>query len=159
MPFLQTADGFVFQNQPNTFSVAVPVSGDRVKLSFFGGLAFGQINSPDCSADNKLKIASAEDLLALKLGVIHSRIEAKDYWDIWALLKSGFSLPVALGHLDALHPLTSNWQITLRTLIYFQGGDLDTLSADLRRDLEEAVTQVREVPEFSGPKHPIGWMP
>ena len=136
----------------------MPVTGGRVKLSFFGGLGIGQINPPDRCADNQLKVASPEDLLALKLGVIHARIEAKDYWDIWALLKSGLSLSVALGHLEVLHPLTSNWLITLRTLIYFEGGDLEKLPAELKRDLEAAVAEIREVPEFSGSKHPIGWM-
>lgn len=99
---------------------------------------------------------TAVDLLALKLGVIQQRVEAKDYWDIHALLAAGLTLEQGLSALDALHPLTTNWMIALKTLVYFQGGDLESLSAAIRRDLEKAVSQVREVPAFAGAKLPIG---
>ena len=39
-------------------------------LAFFGTIDFGQIRPPDVCADNGLKVASAEDLLALKLATI-----------------------------------------------------------------------------------------
>jgi len=157
--FLQTPGGTVQQNGPNTFETTVPGPQGPVKMSFFGGISFGQIMPPDRCSDNHLKVASLQDLLALKLGTIHLRVETKDYLDIWALLKAGLSLPEALGHLEALHPLTTNWMITLRTLVYFHGGNLEKLPTQLQRDLETAVQQVHEVPEFAGPKHPIGWMP
>ena len=61
-----------------------------------------------------------------------------------------------LSYLDALHPLATNWVIALKTLIYFKGGDLDTIPSGVRRDLEEAVRRVREVPVYAGVKTPIG---
>lgn len=156
---LRLPGGKVQQNVQNTFSIGLPLPEGPVNLSFLGSIDFGQIRAPDRCSDNGLKIASGEDLLALKLATIHSRIEAKDYIDIWALLKSGHSLPVALGHLEALHPRTTNWMITLQTLVYFKGGDLDALSPEIKRDLEAAVREVREVPTFTGRKTPIGWLP
>lgn len=110
-------------------------------------------------SENRIKVASAADLLALKLATIHSRVKAKDYLDIHALLPAGLSLVDGLSHLDALHPGTTNWMTTLRTLVYFKGGDLAALPAEVRRDLEHAVRAVREVPTFAGTKTPIGWMP
>ena len=43
--------------------------------------------------------------------------------------------------------------------MYFKGGDLDALSPEIKRDLEAAVREVREVPTFTGRKTPIGWLP
>jgi len=154
-PYVSTE---VQQEQANTYTVEIAGPGGAVKWSFFGGIDCGQIRAPDRCADNRLKIASAEDLLALKLATIHQRIEAKDYLDIHALLRSGQSLPEALGHLEALHPQTTNWMLTLQTLVYFKGGDLDTLPAAVKADLEEAVRKVREVPVFPGMKTAIGTM-
>jgi hypothetical protein len=156
LPWLRTPEPRILQRQNNTLTVQVSRPEGSVKLSFFGTINFGQIHSPDRAMDNGLKIASAEDLLALKLAVIHERIEAKDYLDIHALLQSGLSLSTGLSHLDAIHPLMTNWVITLKTLIYFRGGDLPKLPDQIKRDLEEAVRRVREVPLFVGAKAPIG---
>ena len=83
-------------------------------------------------------------------------MEAKDYLDICALLRAGLDLAQALGHLEALHPLATNAMITLKTLVYFKGGDLDALPAEVKRDLENAVRQVRDVAPHGGTKAPIG---
>jgi hypothetical protein len=73
-----------------------------------------------------------------------------------ALLRSGLRLEDALGHLEAIHPVGTNTIITLKALVYFKGGDLDTLTDELKRDLETAVRRVREVVPFRGTKRPIG---
>ena len=146
----------ILQRQDQTLTAEIKSTQGPVKVSLFGTIGFGQIRPPDRATDNSHKIASAEDLLALKLAVIHERLEAKDFLDIHALLKAGLSLSMGLSHLDALHPLMTNWAITLKTLIYFKGGDLPTLPAEVQRDLEEAVRQVRDVPRYSGAKTPIG---
>ena len=146
----------LFQRQSNTLTAEVVGPGGAVKASFFGAINFGQICPPDRCGDNGLKIASAEDLLALKLGTIQQRLESKDYLDVCALLHAGLSLPAALGHLEALHPLATNAMITLKTLVHFKGGDLDTLPSGVKRDLEEAAQGVRDVVPFSGVKTPIG---
>jgi Nucleotidyl transferase AbiEii toxin, Type IV TA system len=156
LPWLRSPEPKVLQRQNNTLTLQLPQALGPVKVSFFGGIGFGQINPPDISPDNRLKIASPEDLLALKLGVIHQRLEAKDYLDIHALLKSGQSLAAGLSYLDTLHPLETNWAIVLKTLVYFQGGDLNRLPENVKRDLEQAVRDVREVPGISVAKEPIG---
>lgn len=156
LPWLGTPEPKVFQRHYNTLTVELSQTLGPVKVSFFGDIGFGQIKRPDISADNGLKIASPEDLLALKLGVIHQRLEAKDYLDIHALLKSGQSLAAGLSYLDALHPLATNWAIVLKTLVYFKGGDLDRLPENVKRDLEQAVRDVREVPGVLAAKEPIG---
>jgi Nucleotidyl transferase AbiEii toxin, Type IV TA system len=156
VPWLGSPEPKVLQRQDSTLTLQLPREIGPVKVSFFGGIGFGQISLPDHAADNGLKIASPEDLLALKLGVIHQRVEAKDYLDIHALLKSGLTLSTGLSHLDALHPLTTNWMIALKTLVYFKGGDLEGLPSGVKRDLEEAVRQVGEVPKFAGIKTPLG---
>ena len=157
IPWLHSPEPRVLQRQDNTLTVEVGGEGTPVKVSFFGTLDFGQIRMPDIAAENHLKVASEEDLLALKLAVIHQRIEAKDYLDIRALLRAGQDLAQALAHLDALHPLVTNSMIVLKTLTYFKGDDLHELPDEVKRDIEAAVRGVRDVPEFSGKKTPIGW--
>lgn len=154
--WLRAPQSRILQREDNTLSVEVAGALGPVKLSFFGTIRFGQINAPDRCPDNGVKIAAAADLLALKLAVIHERVEAKDYLDVCALLRAGLGLAEGLSHLEALHPLATNAMIVLKTLAYFKGGDLDTLPDDVKRDLETAVSRVREVPEFKGAKTPIG---
>jgi hypothetical protein len=154
--WLRMPEPRLLQRKENTLTVDVDGPKGPVKLSFFGTIDFGQIRPPDVCADNGLKVASAEDLLALKLATIQQRIEAKDYLDISALLRAGLDLEKALGHLEALHPLATNAMITLKTLVYFEGGDLGTLPADVKLFLEENVRQVREAVAYRGGKVPIG---
>ncbi|MDD2764261.1 MAG: nucleotidyl transferase AbiEii/AbiGii toxin family protein [Opitutaceae bacterium] len=156
VPWLRKPEPRILQREDNTLSVEISGAEGTVKLSFFGTIGFGQVQPPDQCTDNGLKIASAADLLALKLAVIHERVEAKDYLDVCALLRAGLSLADGLSHLEALHPLATNAMIVLKTLTYFKGGDLATLPDDVKRDLETAVSRVREVPPFTGTKSPIG---
>ena len=61
-----------------------------MKLSFFavpGVLA--PINSPLTVEENALRVASLIDLAAMKVKVVQSRAEAKDYIDIDAILQTG----------------------------------------------------------------------
>jgi len=115
-----------------------------------------EIREPDRAADNGVKVESAGDLLALKLAVIHERVEAKDYLAICALLRGGLSLAEGLAHLDARHPLGTDAMIGSKTLTYFKGGDLDALPAKVKSDLEAAIRAVRDVPQFRGEKTRIG---
>lgn len=155
--WLRAPEPRILQREDNTLSIETTNAIGPVKLSFFGMIGFGQIQTPDRCADNGLKIASAADLLALKLAVIHERVEAKDYLDVCALLRAGCSLMDGLSHLDALHPLATNAMIVLKTLTFFKGGDLGTLPDDVKRDLEAAVSRVREVPPFTGTKTALGF--
>ena len=149
----------VSQSQRNTYTAALRHAQGEAKVSFFGEIGFGQFIPPDCCADIGLKIASLEDMLAMKLKVIHQRVAAKDYLDIAALLRAGLSLAEGLGRLEAMFPDTVNLAMTLQTLVYFKGEDLDKLPAETRTTLIEAVRRVREVPPFSGTRMPIGTVP
>ncbi len=76
----------------------------EIKVSFFGGLTIGRVVDPDRCEDNGVSIASLLDLAAQKIKEILARAEAKDYFDIYALLKAGITLPSALGAAEALYP-------------------------------------------------------
>ena len=81
-PFV--AQSTTLQDHGNTWVVLAP-SGDsereRVKVSFFGTIAFGRVGEPDFTDDGVLQVASFDDLMATKLKVVLQRAEAKDYRD------------------------------------------------------------------------------
>jgi hypothetical protein len=102
LPLLTAAQ--TIQDGPNTWTVQVvspntpPGSGGRfVKISFFGGIDVGRLGEPETTSDGVLAVASPEDLLAHKLKVMLQRIEAKDYRDVAAFLRSGIPLELGLG--------------------------------------------------------------
>src|SRR5205814_934035 len=132
------------------YTVALLGPGGEVKLSFFGEIDFGQFFSPERCADNGLKIASLEDMMVMKLKVVHQRVAAKDYLDIAAMLRAGISLADGLGRLETIFPV--NLAMTLQTLVYFKGGDLESLPGEVRQTLIDAVRRVKEVPTFSAPR-------
>jgi hypothetical protein len=68
-----------------------------VKVSFFGGIGIGCIDPPELAEDAILQVASPRDLMGTKLKVLLQRVEAKDYRDIAALLRSGITLGEALA--------------------------------------------------------------
>jgi hypothetical protein len=146
----------VSQSQRNTYTAVLRHPDGEAKISFLGEIVLGQFFPPEVCADNNLKVASLEDMLAMKLKVIHQRVEAKDYVDIAAMLRAGLSLAAGIGRLDALFPNTINVAMTLQSLVYFSGGDLNTLPAETKATLIDAVRRVREVPQFEGQRVPIG---
>lgn len=95
-PFLK--DAGVLQDEPETLTLVVQVPGFDVpvKVSFFGGIAFGRVGEPD-EAENGALIASLDDLMATKLKVMLERVEAKDYRDVAALLRAGVDLSRGLA--------------------------------------------------------------
>ena len=139
----------VTQEAQNTLTVSAPAAGqDAVKLSFFGGLGFGRLDQPATTPDGVMEIASLADLLAHKLKVILQRVEAKDYLDIDALLSAGQTLVQGLAGAQALYP-NFPAQEAIKALTYFQGGDLQFLSAELRERLVEASSHVRSIPKVA----------
>lgn len=137
----------VAQEALNTLTVFVPAAGrDEVKLSFFGGLGFGRIDQPSLTPDGVMEIASAADLLAHKLKVMLQRVEAKDYLDVDALLRSGGqTLAQGLAGARALYPNFPS-QEAIKALTYFKGGDLQLLSNEVRERLVQAASGVRTIP-------------
>jgi len=63
-----------------------------VKVSWFGGLTFNRITEPEETTDGILRVAGLPDLFATKLNTLYQRAEAKDYLDVYALLRAGLSL-------------------------------------------------------------------
>lgn len=137
----------VLQDQAETLTLAVPVPGADlpVKVSFFGGITFGRVGEPDV-AGNGVLIASLDDLLATKLKVMLERVEAKDYRDVAVLVRSGVELSKGLAAAALLFKPTFQPSESLKALVYFKGGDLDTLSSAERRVLTEAAAAVRDLP-------------
>jgi len=148
LPF--AARSTVLQESVDTLTYLVPAStqeNNPVKVSFFASLRFGRVGAPQRTADGVAQIASLEDLLGHKLKVILQRIEAKDYVDIAALLKAGIPLEHGLASARALFGLSFQPAESLKALVYFEGGDLLSLSPGLRKDLIEATRQVRALPD------------
>ena len=149
-PFLARA--LVLQEQPNTLSVLAPFGDDdreHVKLSFFGAIGFGRVGHPDVSADGVLQVAALDDLMATKLKVLLQRVEAKDYRDVAAMVSAGVSLGKGLAAARQLYRPTFQPSESLKALVYFEGGDLDTLAAAEKQTLVQAVSAVRELPEVA----------
>ena len=146
-PFLDRSQ--VLQDQPDTFTVVVPGSGSHdhpVKVSFFGAIGFGRVGEPEWTHDRVLQVASPDDLMATKLKVLLQRVEAKDYQDIAALIKAGVSLEGGLAAARAMYGHNFQPSESLKALVYFQGGDLDSLPRHERETLIKAVRAVRKLP-------------
>jgi len=144
LPFL--GESSILQGQPNTLSVrsGPPVAG--VKLSFFGNISFGRVGSPEVTADGVLEVASLIDLLATKLKVIQQRIEAKDYRDIAAILRSGLNLEEGLSAAAELFGNSIQPSEVVKALTYFEGGDLHTLPASDKTLLSVAASSIYRIP-------------
>lgn len=140
IPFL--AGATVTQREPNTLGCTVNRGGD-VKLSFFGLPGLPRLASPCIASDNGLRVASLLDLAGTKASVVQLRAEAKDYFDIDALLTDGrVDLPTALAAAQAIYGDTFNPQNTLKALSYFEDGNLHRLPQAVKDRLVEAVRVV-----------------
>lgn len=140
----------LLQDRPNTLSFLTSCGRAqqiRVKVSFFGSVDHGRVGEPRLTDDEVLQVASLDDLMATKLKTILQRIEAKDYRDISAMLKTGLSLPRGLASASHLYG-RANFQPSecLKALVYFEGGDLNELSIEEKRVLVQAASAVRELP-------------
>lgn len=118
------ANATVLQRAPNTFVVSIDVDDSPVKLSFFGGLRLGRVGDPD-RPEGGATIAAPLDLLATKLKALHDRIEAKDYLDIEALLRSGLRLNEGIGAAMALFGRALNPLDTAKAVAWFKDGGLE----------------------------------
>jgi hypothetical protein len=107
------------------------------------------VNAPDLTEDGVMCVASLDDLLATKLKVMLQRVEAKDYRDVAAMLDAGVNLAAALAAARLLYGVAFQPSESLKALVYFQGGDLVTLSDSERRQLLRAVQDVRDLPQVS----------
>jgi hypothetical protein len=135
LQFLQHSE--IIQKGKNALSY---LTKSGVKLSFFGNINFGRVGSPKLTNDEILLVASLHDLLGTKLATILNRIEAKDYQDIAAILRSNtVTLAEGLGAAVALYGSRFPLSESVRTLSYFEGGNLGLLSSDDKKFLQHVT--------------------
>ncbi len=138
------------QDATDTLTVSVAGrrsrGGERVKVSFFGGLPFGRVGDPLLTRDGVLEVASLDDLMAHKLKVILLRPEKKDYEDVAAMMRAGRSLARGLAAARALFGKAFQPAAALKALVYFEGGDLASLSRADRNTLIDAASAVGPLP-------------
>ncbi|MDQ3774161.1 MAG: nucleotidyl transferase AbiEii/AbiGii toxin family protein [Pseudomonadota bacterium] len=147
LPFI--AGAAVLQDQPDTFTVVVSegeAQAGHVKLSFFGGIGFGRVGEPEATEDGVVRVASLADLMATKSKVILQRVEARDYQDIAAMIRAGVSLSSGLAAARALYGLAFQPSESLKAMVYFEGGDLNSLSTEDKETLIDAASGVRDLP-------------
>jgi hypothetical protein len=150
VPWLRDAEAL--QEEANARTVLVRAGGGTVKVSFFGGIAFGRVGEPELTEDGVLRAASLLDLSGTKVKALLQRVEAKDYLDIAALLKAGLPLEQILGAARSLFGPAFNPLIAQKTLAYFEGGDLASLPKAIKELLVANATrdiEVQPLPKLS----------
>ena len=136
------AGAIVTQRAPNTFSCTVD-RGGVIQLSFFGLPDLPRLSPPLIAPDNYLQVASLLDLAGTKASVVQVRAEAKDDFDIDALLTHGrIDLPTALAAGRAIYGQQFNPEITLKALSFFDDGNLRQLPDALKTRLATAARNV-----------------
>jgi hypothetical protein len=146
-PFV--ASGQVLQEQPDTLSLQVATEAtteEIVNVSFFGSIGIGRVGEPLLTDDGILSVASLDDLMATKVKVLLQRVEAKDYQDIAAMIGAGVSLAKGLASARQMYGPAFQPSESLKALIYFEGGDLRTLTEDVKHTLVYATRTIRDLP-------------
>jgi len=150
--FAFMSDAITLQDEHNTWVVLAPdddSGAGQVKLSFFGGIGFGRVGEPEFTNDGVLRVAALDDLMAAKLKVVLQRAEAKDYRDIAAMLGAGIDLSYGIAAARVLFGPNFQPSESLKALVYFNDGDLQTLSSSEKNTLIEAVKRVAGLPEVA----------
>lgn len=150
LPFLK--DALVIQEESDTLSLLAPgqlTNDQKVKVSFFGNLKMGRVDTPLTTDDGVMQVASLNDLMATKLKVILQRAEYKDYFDIAAMINAGVSLENGLGAARSMFGNAMQPSESLKALTYFNDGDLHKLSAKDKACLSKAAQAVNSVPTVS----------
>jgi hypothetical protein len=145
-------DSRVIQEESNALSLLVPgpqTDDQKVKVSFFGNLKMGRVDTPLITDDGVMQVASLNDLMATKLKVILQRAEYKDYFDIAAMIKAGVSLENGLGAARSMFGNAMQPSESLKALTYFNDGDLHKLSLEDKNCLSKAAQAVSSVPTIS----------
>ena len=147
LPFSSRAE--TLQESANTRTWLVASSGGDVKVSFFGAIQFGRVGEPEPTDDGTLRAASLADLGGTKIKALLQRVEVKDYLDVLALIERGVGLPAILGAARALFGATFNPLVAQKALVYFEGGDLATLSQQARQRLVAEAARDIDIPSVS----------
>jgi len=136
----------IVQDRKDTLSVLAPIGKTGVKVSFFGEIDIGRAGVPDRTPDGIAEVASLLDLLATKLKVMLQRIEAKDYRDVAAILRTDVGLDEGLAAASALYGFSFQPSEAVKALACFDGGDLATLPDADRELLTRAAANAGRTP-------------
>ena len=137
----------VLLDEPDAFTMLTGAPyPPGVKVSFFGGIDFGRVETPELTSDGVTEVASFADLMATKLKVILQRIEWKDYADLAAMIGARLDLSRGLSAARTLFAPSFQPSESLKALTYFEGGDLAQLCESDRETLVDAARAVRELP-------------
>ena len=140
VPFLK--DSRVIQKSPNNLTCLVD-RGGIIQVSFFGVPKIKPVLSPVAIDSNNVKIASLLDLAGMKAAVVQKRAEAKDYIDIDAIIHhTEIDLPMALSAAKSIYGEGFNPEVTLKALSYYEEGNLENLSQELKDRLAVAIKDV-----------------
>jgi hypothetical protein len=127
------------QLETNTLTARVD-RGGAVLLSFFGVPALPVLRPAHVISDPGVRIADLLELGGMKAMLVQKRAEAKDYLDIQALLLlAKVSLADMLAAASILYGHAFTPEITLKSLCYYEDGDLPRLPHAVRSDLQRAV--------------------
>lgn len=137
MPIIKESQ--IIQEEENTLSIMTP---NRVKISFFGNIKFGCIQSPDITEDNNLYVASIIDIMATKLKTLLQRVSVKDYIDIAEILNYGIRLESGIGAAMAIYKNFFPPVEAIRALTYFDSKELKSLSDNYKEILIDAAANI-----------------
>ncbi len=101
------------------------------------------------TADGVMQVASLDDLMATKVKVLLQRVEAKDYRDIAAMVRAGVSLARGLASARLLFGPNFQPSESLKALVYFEEGDLYSLTSAEKKTLIDAVKTIGRLPEVN----------
>jgi Nucleotidyl transferase AbiEii toxin, Type IV TA system len=114
--------------------------GGPVLVSFFGNLGLGGVAPRELAEGSKVHVASLLDIGGTKALTVQQRAQARDYFDIDALIRYGIDLPRMLAAGTVVYGRSFNPLITLKALSYFD--DVPTVPEELRKRLRAAVEAV-----------------
>lgn len=127
------------QLEANTLTVRVHRSGP-VLVSFFGVPRLPLLRPPVVHRQAPIALGSLLELGGMKALVVQKRAEAKDYLDIHALLtQAKLDLAELLAAAAQLYGSSFTPEITLKSLCFYDDGNLSTLPNGIRRDLRLAI--------------------
>jgi Nucleotidyl transferase AbiEii toxin, Type IV TA system len=146
------AGAVVRQSEANTFTCSID-RGGPVLLSYFGGLALGQVDDAELAEGPEIAVASLLDLAGMKVAVVTQRAEARDYLDVHALLTmGGIDLPLMLSAAQVIYGHQFSPLISVKALSYHDDFSLSELPKQVRGDLIAAVksADLNNLPRLAG---------
>ena len=132
-------DAEPLQVEANTLTVRVQRQGP-VLVSFFGVPRLPLLRTPILHTQPRIAVGNLLELGGMKALVVQKRAEAKDYLDIHALLtQAKLDLAEMLAAAARLYGSSFTPEITLKSLCFYDDGNLSTLPDGVRRDLLRAI--------------------